>query len=325
MVRFRIPSNRDFYFMHPFSLRRFMLVAMVASVAPLSSWSAPATAPDPATQLKAKEPVKRRLAINALVERKDPADAGNFTEALQDHDAIVRQLAVRGLKELHWTPAQSAIGTLLVQDPSFDVRLEAAQALKAFKDSATFPALLKGLKDPSESIRVICVEALADAPDPNVRTAVLAAAKDTAPEVRRTAMVSLAHTSDPTVVPVLTAALHDTDAAVRANAAQALSFFAKMNNPKELQGLLADPNEAVRASAARSLAQMGEIAGLEPALTLTKAVDRTARLLALDALGYYQDARAKVRLAEVAANDPDQFIRDGAKLSLKRMEVRKKP
>jgi HEAT repeat protein len=273
---------------------------------------------------KAKEALKHRQAIHTLVDQKDPTGAPALKEGLSDKDPMVREMSIQGLHALNAADNAGLIAALLVKDPDPGVREEAALALKEWNEPSTLAAVLHGSSDPVVSVRVICLEALSSSPSPAAHQAIVRAAKDPAPEVRRTVMSLFAHASDPALVPILTAALSDVDPAVRANAAQAIGFFAKLQTPKELKDLLNDPDDAVRASAARSLAQKGDPQGVATALTLIQSSDHTARLIAVDALGYAHDDDAKVALADLIAKDGDPYVRESAKLSLKRAHFDKK-
>ncbi len=142
--------------------------------------------------------------------------------------------------------------------------------------------------------------------------------RESAPDVRAALVAAIGHLGGPAQVEVLAPFLADRDHRVRANAVEALAAIGSDEAIVHLIPLVHDPDHRVQTNAIRALA------GVEgtsiPRLLRHLAQEgelwnRDAALHALDVLGV---PFALHLLAEMAANDPVERLRDKARAALER-------
>jgi HEAT repeat protein len=118
------------------------------------------------------DPLVRKRACQALA-RTGGDDAGPaLLAALHDPDAQVRLEAIRGAKVLAPGEETARLAELLAGDPMWEVRVQAASALRHSGDPVAEKALRAALGDPVEFVRSAAAKALADfkpapAPEPD--------------------------------------------------------------------------------------------------------------------------------------------------------------
>ena len=119
-----------------------------------------ASAADPATistlsALASDDPVwqVRSRVLETIVPSDDPAVREKFAHALSDPVRHVRRAALRaGIVHTGLLPADRLLA-LVVADPDWENRVDAARALGASNDPAAYPGLDAALADPNEFVR----------------------------------------------------------------------------------------------------------------------------------------------------------------------------
>lgn len=282
-----------------------------------------APAQDPFQLIKSTNTVSRRQAVLELATSKAPNAGPALLGALADKDAMVRTLAVRGLSGFQVPGTFEALDKLLKSDPAEDVRIEVANVFRTGREAQGADALAAALKDASAPVRIAALSGLAQyrrAADSKAASALL---RDPSVEVRRTAVFTVGRLGDPSVAAALKEALKDKDASVRAGSAQALGELHVKEALPALKTLLAEPDAAIRVSAARSMLLMGDLSGLQAALTDARAGELNIRLIAIDALGWSAAPEAEAALSEMASG-PTDMVRSAAQQALMRLKGLKK-
>ena len=115
------------------------------------------------------DPVVRRHAAAALSRLGGEGALAALAEALRDPAEDVRLAATSGLRGLDPTFAREELARLVLEDPSYEVRVQAAGALGETNDAAMRAALETALDDRNEFVRAAATHALdelRDAPPP---------------------------------------------------------------------------------------------------------------------------------------------------------------
>jgi beta-lactamase regulating signal transducer with metallopeptidase domain len=115
----------------------------------------------------------------------EPRAVRPLVRALRDDDPRVRRIALWGLSEMRPTPDPLATPYVsrLLDDPSPEVRAQAARAIGDFESVQTSHSIQKLLRrDPNPLVRMHAAHALGDIQDPGSRTALELALRD--PDVR---------------------------------------------------------------------------------------------------------------------------------------------
>jgi HEAT repeat protein len=293
----------------------------------------------------ADAPAWRVALLNALSERRDPANlALLIKEAATDQDDI-RTSAIIGLAKLGDSSAASAIaaamnrGTPAARRIATDSCLRLAEAVANRGDKTTalgiyrkllaaeghwkcaaiigigrtgsvqdLPPVFEALNDQDVRVRGACVEALCQMQGSEVTAAILAQVKSPKPEVRLALLQALARRGDKGTAAVFLAAAEDADEAVRV---AALAGLGVIGNPSAVPLLLkaATTSGPAQEAARQSLQSLagGEIDGALIAAMAEK--DPKARVEAVRALAARHVVAATQRLLESAA-DADGELRN---------------
>ena len=232
----------------------------------------------------------------------------SLTAALGDSDVIVRANSARSLGKLRrqanaaqrlrdettlaFLRSDAAIVPLIqaLRDPTSEVRVQAAEALREFSAPAALPALLPMLQDPDEEVRSAAALASGDLGAPESLPVLLENLRHGSRGQRQQAAFCLRNLEDAAVVPALMEAL-------------------------------GDPSRAVQREAAVSLGHLGDpqaVPALIDALGASNIMDEERRGLRenlVKALGSMGDRRSVPALIR-ALKDYDKHVRDAALLSL---------
>jgi HEAT repeat protein len=95
----------------------------------------------------------RSRALDAIASSEDPALQEIFTRALSDSARHVRRSALRAATAHPGLIPADHLSDLIVSDPDWENRVEAAGALGASKDAAAFVGLDAAVADPNEFVR----------------------------------------------------------------------------------------------------------------------------------------------------------------------------
>lgn len=205
-----------------------------------------------------------------------------LTEALQDGDEAVRCAAVTALGRIDG-PGQAESILAALADPSWAVRLAAAEALRLPAQAATPPAALAALRD--------------FAVQPHAQV-VLANA--------------LTRHGDPAIVPHVLEALANAEPEARAGLVEALRAQPDARSLVPLVGLLDDADESVRTEAALALAALGDDQAIVPLATrLESEPEPGVRICLVRALSFLSPKRV-VPLLTRSLGDDDDGVREQA-------------
>ncbi len=107
------------------------------------------------------DPVARQRAAEALARLTGEPAAAGLTRGLEDPMERVRLASVEGLRRLDPGYATAALGRRLLEDPSWEVRVQAAGALGVGGDPAAMAFLEEAEGDANEFVRSAVANALA--------------------------------------------------------------------------------------------------------------------------------------------------------------------
>jgi hypothetical protein len=175
----------------------------------------------------------------------------------------------------------------------------------------------------SERRRAYAAEALGEflsrAGTPHVARAVV---DDASATVRLSAVRALMRLNSAGPQGELAVAIADPDESVRLAAIQASTRINVFSDVDVLAARIDDPSSAVRVSAIEALGALGArdavvalIAKLSPGSESVASV----RAAAAAALGQLADAQARAALTSAQSDDPDRFVRDAARIALRRL------
>lgn len=248
-----------------------------------------------------------------------PASVPALAEALSDKHEGVRVVAAKALGDI---ADEGAIAPLIagLSDAHLGVRFGCAEALGRIGPAA-LPAVTEQLSAQSSETRRAAAAALGHIGDTSARPELESLlGTDTDPSVRSAAAEALGRLGDCAAVPALIAALADPDARIRAAAAGALG---ELHDPRvpALVALLGDQSEdvEVRWQAARSLGAIGAPEASQVLLEALKDDSEELRSAAAAALGRIGGAEVVEALHRVADDDADEFVREAARITLRRI------
>jgi HEAT repeat protein len=95
----------------------------------------------------------RTRALDMIASSEDPAVREAFTTALSDSVRHVRRSALRAAAEHPGLIPVESLSDLVISDPDWENRVEAAGALGASKDPAAYVGLDAAVSDPNEFVR----------------------------------------------------------------------------------------------------------------------------------------------------------------------------
>jgi len=153
-----------FHFLLVFAVGTVLWAKPPMAVHDPAKGSTPETEPtvqEAITDLKSKDPAKRRLAANILGRLKSSHAIPALIVALSDNDANVRAAVVRTLGRLRTRDALKRLNRVLTEDPDGHVRQSAAKALGTIHSPESVEILAKALKDEHLGTRLSACQALA--------------------------------------------------------------------------------------------------------------------------------------------------------------------
>ena len=255
--------------------------------------------------LKDPHPAKRQSACIELARRRDPATARPVFEALHDHDATVRAVALEAWRGIQGPPSLDELLKALRLDPSPQVRWQAAVELEALASHAAVPALIEALHDKSHLVRTGAAEALKGIPDPRALKALIRALKDKDTAVRRAATEGLGLIGDRTAVPALTKVLFHHDVHTRRKAAEALARLKDPASGIALVRTFADWDPQVRRIATQALISFGDSRVVPLLIRWLRGLKPWTREHAAQVLGGLKDPRALEPLSRALRRETD--------------------
>ncbi len=189
--------------------------------------------------------------------------------ALDDDSPIVRQLAISALWEDDGSDMIDRLLDMLANDPSQDVRAEAAQGLGKFAERAAGEELDH---DVASRLYQALVQVAQDDDQPLL--------------VRRRALESVAvFGSDAVIVRLIMAAYDDDDTALKAGALYAMGRSLDLRWLPTVMNEFGSPDAELRYEAARASGQLGDDRAVPGLAYLAREEDVEVRHAAIDALG----------------------------------------
>jgi HEAT repeat protein len=215
--------------------------------------------------------------------------------ALDDVSPVVRQLAIAGLWEDESTEFLGTLEELLMQDPSPDVRAEAARALERYAAKAAGGDMAEG---PSSRLRELLLRAITDSTSPY--------------GVQRRALESLGPLGgDDAVSAVITESFHSGDHGLQCSALYAMGKSLQARWLPAILGELDSDDDELRFEAARAAGILGASDALPLLLDAARDDDAEVRHAAIAAIGQVGGRgaeRALERLREDAGDADLELI-----------------
>jgi HEAT repeat protein len=247
--------------------------------------------------------------------------------ALEDPDAVVRQLAIDGLWEDTGSDLIGPLVQILHNDSEATVRAAAAATLGTYVlageldelDSAfamrAEEALLAILRNPDEDLGVQCraLESIAYSGETGVRQLIEDAYYSTFEEVRVSALVAMGRSADTRWRGLVRAELQNPSPQMRTEAARACGELEVQKAERELLELLADEEQIVRLAAIFAVGRIGgrrAQAALRAMTQADNAVDAEAANLALEDMLFYGDGDDAVLLEDAEDEEDDNWDLD---------------
>jgi HEAT repeat protein len=230
-----------------------------------------------------------------------------------------RDLIVRVLEDLDRRPQGLSLGRLTARlDEAPEATRRAVEEVLARTGAAIAGDLerLAGHRDPVVRGRALAVLAKVD--DARSEAALARGLTDPSDTVRHAAMdavavyVSIHGAGGAKLVALLAERLDAGDWQDRRHAARVMGALGSHADEAALLAALADATAYVRQEATRALGRLGQRSSLDGLLAVSADPIDQVRAAAAVALGAIGGPRARARLAEMAAGDPDETVRRAA-------------
>jgi HEAT repeat protein len=199
-----------------------------------------------------KNSTVRRMAALALMDHKEPYAVTLIERLLRDNDDLIVASAVRALS------GRSDAKSMELIEKAFDLRgglfrPQALEALVGRNDAYGFSLIEDALKDDSEDVRIAAIQALRGRSEVKILNFIRRVLNDDSVYVRRAAIKSLWGLRDTHSLALIQRALQDDDSYVRASATLALSGRSDDLVLNLIDARLKDSSIAVRQAAAEVL------------------------------------------------------------------------
>lgn len=247
---------------------------------------------------------KRRHMIKLMNEKADEDIQLDFSAVcmvgLNDEDAQVRHLSIKGLWECENIKLIRIFLNLLQQDPSVEVRASAASALGRFVFQGEMEYLTEALlqkiverlvqtfndESLSVAIRRRAIESLAYSSDSRVHAMIDRAYQDPSEEMQISAIFAMGRTSDPYWSGSVRAELFNDNPAFCFEAVRAAGELADSRSVNRIALLLVDEqqDQQIREMAAWALGEIGGPISKKVLTSVVKTKDATLRRIAQESL-----------------------------------------
>nr|MBW4590028.1 HEAT repeat domain-containing protein [Aetokthonos hydrillicola CCALA 1050] len=173
----------------------------------------------------------------------------------------------------------------LLQDPEWNVRDSAADALDQIGDKSAIPGLIQLLEHPESNVRERAADALGKIGDKSAIPGLIQLLEHPESNVRERAADALGKIGDKSAIPGLIQLLEHPESNVRERAADALRKIGDKSAIPGLIQLLEDPDRDVRYRAAYVLGQVGHQSAIPGLIQFLEDPDRNVRYSAAYVLG----------------------------------------
>ena len=249
----------------------------------LSRFNQPEVARALERQLKDRNKLVRKAALEALAAMPGERDIGLICSLLSDPELEVQARAVDLVVKIRHPDTMKHLVNVLKDESEF-ARRSAVEVLNEIAEPGTIKYLLTALEDGDWWVRSRASDALAKIGGPKVMDAVLQLVGDKNDNIRRSAIEILNQTKDERAVNHLITATRDNDWWVRERAADALAEIrSEKAAPALLEMLSGDPRSVP--AALRALGRLGSSAVLPQLLPLLDRPEKDIRIEAVNAIG----------------------------------------
>jgi eukaryotic-like serine/threonine-protein kinase len=272
-------------------------------------------------QLKDRNKLVRKAALEALASMPGDRDIGLICSLLADPEIDVQARAVELVVKLRHPDTMKHLVPVLKDESEF-ARRSAVEVLNEIAEPATIKFLLQALEDGDWWVRSRASDALAKIGGPKVMDAVLQLVGDKNENIRRSAIEILNQTKDERAVSHLIKATEDADWWVRERAADALAEIkSALATPALLAMLKGDPRSVP--AALRALGKIGSSEALPQVVPMLERPEKEIRIEALNALGRLasqQVADSVRQRLQGFATGSDETVAKAAAQALSRIE-----
>jgi HEAT repeat protein len=292
----------------------------------------------------------RQAAAVALGQLADPLGVRPLLHLLEDPYPNVQEAAYRALTRLK-SPALTARVLELLDSPTVALHCYAAKLLGHFQATEAHGRLMLDLKDPDPMIRRTGLAAL-ESVGGDLTAVAHVALSDEDPTVRLEMIRIVARQSNAAIDDLIRPLLHDPDIWIRAEVIRLLGGRGARGIEDTLLLLVNDPVGLIQIAVCEAvgnlkvrgalpamirlfastdpdvkqaaIAAAGEIGGepiAEPVIPMLDDPHWGVRAAAAVALGRARIARAVPRLRDLAAQDPDQLVRESAHFAVEQLTM----
>ena len=232
-------------------------------------------------------------------------------EALKDPSLDVRIQAAEALRRLEDKTAVQPL-ILALKDDHWQMRAAAAEALGDLEDKSAVPGLIELLNDEDWHVREQALESLGDLKDPAAIKALSQAAQDPNRAIRKLAVWAMGEMQDRSTVAPLSLALKDEDWEIRQEASEALGKLEDDSAVSPLSAALSDPVMEVRKAVIHALDYIDSPKTMEPLCQALTDEHWEIRKAAAEAVGDLEDTRPIRSLITLVKSDPYWEVRKEA-------------
>ena len=280
----------------------------------LSRFNRPDVAQALERQLKDRNKMVRKAALEALAAMPGDRDIGLICALLADPELEVQARAIDLVVKLRHPDTMKHLVNVLKDESEF-ARRSAVEVLNEIAEPDTIKYLLVALEDGDWWVRSRASDALAKIGGPKVMDAVLHLVSDKNDNIRRSAIEILNQTKDERAVDHLIGATRDNDWWVRERAADALAEIRSAKAaPALLEMLSGDPRSVP--AALRALGRLGSTDVLPKLLPMLDRPEKDIRIEAVNAIGQLANSESadtlKERLKSLATGADETIARVAA-------------
>jgi serine/threonine-protein kinase len=280
----------------------------------LSQFNRPDVAKALERQLKDRNKMVRKAALEALAAMPGDRDIGLICALLADPELEVQARAIDLVVKLRHPDTMKHLVNVLKDESEF-ARRSAVEVLNEIAEPDTIKYLLVALEDGDWWVRSRASDALAKIGGPKVMDAVLHLVSDKNDNIRRSAIEILNQTRDERAVDHLINATRDNDWWVRERAADALAEIRSVKAAPALLEMLGGDPRSVPA-ALRALGRLGSTDVLPKLLPMLDRPEKDIRIEAVNAIGQLANTESadtvKERLKGLATGADETIARVAA-------------